>query len=186
MGAARTFEAERPGQTSVEELACDYLEEILSVQPEGPYFLGGFSFGGTVAYEMARLLCSRGEQVALLVVIDQIASGPERLTVRSRLKALAAIAVNVPFWIRYDLLQTDFKSMVRRLRVKVRGAWRKVTGSHPAGDVDDVLATSRLPANYATLIERLYRASLNYIPRPYAGRVNLVKRGAAPVPVRRA
>jgi uncharacterized protein YbdZ (MbtH family) len=71
--------------------------------------------------------------------------------------------------------------MLSRLRVKVRGLWRKITGSPRAGGVDDVLDTSRLPANYATLIERLYRASLNYIPRPYAGRVNLVKARTQPL-----
>jgi thioesterase domain-containing protein/uncharacterized protein YbdZ (MbtH family)/acyl carrier protein len=178
---ARTSEAERPGQTSIEDLARDYLEEVRAVQPEGPYFLGGFSFGGTVAYEMARLLRSRGEQVALLVVIDQVASHPERLAVRSRLNALAAIVANLPFWIRYDLLQTGFTSLFRRLRVKVRGALRKVTGSRQSGDVNDVLDVSRLPANYAAVIERLYRASLNYIPRPYAGQLNLIKARAQPL-----
>ena len=40
------------------------------VQPEGPYHLGGFSFGGLVAYEAARLLIEDGEKVAFLGVVD--------------------------------------------------------------------------------------------------------------------
>lgn len=51
----------------VEEMAAQYLEEIRSVQPTGPYVLGGFSFGGLVAYEMARRL---GKEAALVCLFD--------------------------------------------------------------------------------------------------------------------
>lgn len=56
--------------TSVEQIAAHYLEELYSVQPEGPYFLGGYSFGGLVAFEMAQQLRSRGEAVPLLALLD--------------------------------------------------------------------------------------------------------------------
>ncbi|GAA2589782.1 amino acid adenylation domain-containing protein [Actinomadura fulvescens] len=59
---------ELPG--SVEEMARDYLAEIRSVQPEGPYHLAGWSLGGLIAYEMACLLQAGGEDVALLALID--------------------------------------------------------------------------------------------------------------------
>src|SRR4030095_15337328 len=39
--------------TTVEAMAAHYVEAICDLQPEGPYFLGGLSFGGIVAYEMA-------------------------------------------------------------------------------------------------------------------------------------
>lgn len=55
---------------TVEELAVRYLDEIRSVQSRGPYLLGGLSFGGKIAYEMARLLVEEGEVVALLVMLD--------------------------------------------------------------------------------------------------------------------
>ena len=51
-------------------MAADYLRQIRSVQPRGPYFLGGFSFGGLVAFEMAQQLRQSGQQLALLVLID--------------------------------------------------------------------------------------------------------------------
>jgi acetoacetyl-CoA synthetase len=54
----------------VEAIAADYVEALRSEQPQGPYALCGFSFGGVVALEMARLLCARGEQVELLALID--------------------------------------------------------------------------------------------------------------------
>ena len=53
-----------------EEAARDYLAEVRSVQPHGPYLLGGFSGGGIAAYEMARQLREAGEEVALLVLLD--------------------------------------------------------------------------------------------------------------------
>jgi thioesterase domain-containing protein/acyl carrier protein len=58
----------------VPEMAGLYLEEIRRVQPEGPYRLGGWSLGGVVAFEMARQLRERGEEVALLAFLD---SAPE-------------------------------------------------------------------------------------------------------------
>lgn len=53
-----------------EEMARDYLAEIRSVQPQGPYLIGGFSGGGLVAYEMAQQLRASGEDTALVVMLD--------------------------------------------------------------------------------------------------------------------
>ena len=55
---------------SIEEMATYYLKEIRDLQPNGPYFLGGFCMGGQVALEMAQVLRKGGEQVALLTLID--------------------------------------------------------------------------------------------------------------------
>jgi thioesterase domain-containing protein/acyl carrier protein len=60
---------------TVEDMAVHYLREIRTVQPKGPYFLSGYCFGGMVAYEMARLLKSEGEDVALLVMFNTPAPG---------------------------------------------------------------------------------------------------------------
>ncbi|HEU0299829.1 MAG TPA: thioesterase domain-containing protein, partial [Longimicrobium sp.] len=54
----------------MEALAARYLEEIRAVQPHGPYWLGGWSAGGTTAFEAARLLRAAGEEVALLAMLD--------------------------------------------------------------------------------------------------------------------
>jgi amino acid adenylation domain-containing protein len=56
--------------SQVEAMAGHYLTAIRQVQPEGPYRLAGWSFGGTVALEMAQQLQRRGESVALLAIID--------------------------------------------------------------------------------------------------------------------
>jgi thioesterase domain-containing protein len=59
-----------PAHGSVEEMADAYLREIRTVQPEGPYYLGGYCFGGLVAFEMARLLVEKHERVAALVLFN--------------------------------------------------------------------------------------------------------------------
>jgi amino acid adenylation domain-containing protein/FkbM family methyltransferase len=64
------FDDEQQTYARLGELAAAYVEAIRLVQPEGPYLLGGFSFGGVVAFEMARQLRARGEDVALLALLD--------------------------------------------------------------------------------------------------------------------
>jgi acyl transferase domain-containing protein len=56
--------------TSIEEMATYYIEAIKTVQPQGPYFLGGFSLGSKVVWEMAQQLHRQGEKVALLALFD--------------------------------------------------------------------------------------------------------------------
>ena len=51
-------------------IAAYYLEKIRGVQPHGPYFLGGFSFGGIAAFEAAQQLTEQGEEVAFLFLLD--------------------------------------------------------------------------------------------------------------------
>ncbi|HLL45661.1 MAG TPA: amino acid adenylation domain-containing protein, partial [Longimicrobiaceae bacterium] len=83
-GLARHLDAEQPvyglrsrglaagvePARTVEEMARDYLAAIREAQPAGPYRLGGWSMGGVVAHEMARLLEADGEPVERLVLID--------------------------------------------------------------------------------------------------------------------
>jgi len=61
---------------SLEALAASYVQAVRSVQPEGPFLLGGWSLGGRVAFEMARQLQQQGQEVALLVLFDSWASQP--------------------------------------------------------------------------------------------------------------
>ncbi|CAN5750343.1 hypothetical protein BH10CHL1_BH10CHL1_00280 [soil metagenome] len=61
--------AELP-HTTVEEMATYYVEAMRTVQPEGPYYLGGHSLGGWVAFEMARQLQQQGQSIALVAIID--------------------------------------------------------------------------------------------------------------------
>ncbi|MCP4700193.1 MAG: amino acid adenylation domain-containing protein [Gammaproteobacteria bacterium] len=78
MGTERPFYAmhprgSEPGDSfhdSIEEMAADYVSAMRKIQPKGPYLLAGWSFGGTVIFEMAHLLEQAGETAPLLVMID--------------------------------------------------------------------------------------------------------------------
>ncbi|MEG4574228.1 amino acid adenylation domain-containing protein [Microcoleus sp. N3A4] len=64
---------EQEPKTSIEDMAAHYIEALQAIQPSGPYYLGGWSLGGIVAFEMAQQLRDRGEEVALLALIDSYA-----------------------------------------------------------------------------------------------------------------
>lgn len=64
------LEGEAPPYTSLEEMAVCYRELIETVQPQGPYLLGGWSMGGMVAFEMAQQWYQEGKEVALLALLD--------------------------------------------------------------------------------------------------------------------
>ncbi len=57
---------------SVPELASDYVEIIRQHQPTGPYRIGGISFGGIVAYEVAQQLRASGAEVVFVGMIDAV------------------------------------------------------------------------------------------------------------------
>jgi thioesterase domain-containing protein len=62
---------------TIEGIAAAYIKSIRTVQPEGPYLLGGFCAGGLIAYEVAQQLRAEGQDVKQLVLIDPMA-GPIR------------------------------------------------------------------------------------------------------------
>lgn len=67
---ARGVDGAQPPHTCVEEMATEYIEAIRAVQPSGPYYLGGFSGGGVVAFEMCQQLTAAGESIGLLALLD--------------------------------------------------------------------------------------------------------------------
>jgi amino acid adenylation domain-containing protein len=67
---ARGFYGDEEPLTTVEEMAAIYVEAIQTVQPEGPYQVGGWSFGGVVAYEVAQQLQRQGHEISLLAILD--------------------------------------------------------------------------------------------------------------------
>ncbi|HEV2639877.1 MAG TPA: amino acid adenylation domain-containing protein [Actinocrinis sp.] len=84
------------------QLAEQYLARIRAVQPEGPYLLLGWSFGGLLAYDLAARLTRAGQQVALLAVVDSIPGDtPDEvpdadLVDQAALKVVAAYAADPP------------------------------------------------------------------------------------------
>jgi amino acid adenylation domain-containing protein len=88
--------------TTVEAMAAEYLKEIKARQPHGPYYLCGYSFGGLVAFEMARRLRESGDEVGLLGLFDTMPSSlgwPLHVwlaAVRRRLVRFVRSAISTP------------------------------------------------------------------------------------------
>lgn len=55
---------------SIEEMAARYIKSVLEINPKGPYALAGFSFGGIVAFEMAKQLKEQGKTVSIIAMLD--------------------------------------------------------------------------------------------------------------------
>ncbi len=99
---ARGLAGQEPPHASVEAMAAEYLKEVKARQPYGPYYLCGYSFGGLVAFEMARRLRESGDEVGLVGLFDTMMS-PLRWPLRSwlsivrrRMVQFAAGACAVP------------------------------------------------------------------------------------------
>lgn len=72
---ALSEEALRPTAGGIERMAGTYVNAMKAAWPQGPYLIGGYCFGALVAFEMARILFLRQENVALLALIDSYAPG---------------------------------------------------------------------------------------------------------------
>lgn len=74
---AQGLEGDRAFHTRVEDMAAFYIKEIRALQPEGPYYIGGYSLGGLIAFEMSRQLQADGQEVGLLALLDTYPGKPK-------------------------------------------------------------------------------------------------------------
>ncbi|MDD5273098.1 MAG: amino acid adenylation domain-containing protein, partial [Methylovulum sp.] len=66
----QSTEGHKAKHRTIPEMAAYYIQGILQIDPVGPYYLGGYSVGGMIMYEVARQLCAQGKKVALLFMLD--------------------------------------------------------------------------------------------------------------------
>lgn len=77
------LDGELPAHERIEDMAAHYISEMQSLQPHGPYRLGGHCSGAWVAFEMARQLEASGEEIDAVLLVDQGPPGVERPAVAS-------------------------------------------------------------------------------------------------------
>lgn len=103
--------------SGVQGLAAHYLQAVRLIQSQGPYFFGGFSVGGVLAYEMARQVCQEGGEVALLFLLDPTPVGPEavfRVPLATFLERLGALNIQGKVSYLYTNLKDRFKKLAYR------------------------------------------------------------------------
>lgn len=171
----------------IEDMARYYLEQIRTLQPRGPYVLGGYCFGGNVAYEMARQLHSQGEHVARLLLIDATPSnvGYERIP-WWRPSFYYNFICNLFYWLKdfVTLLEPaeQRRYFVRKARVLGRKLLNKLRQNNNSGnvDLDEVIDVNHFPENELKFWQIHLNALVAHVERPYAGAVTLLRtRGQA-------
>ncbi|MEX2492637.1 MAG: amino acid adenylation domain-containing protein [Nitrospirales bacterium] len=78
-------------KTTVKEIATMYLNDLRTIQPRGPYYLAGYSFGGIVAYEMAQQLRAQEETIEVLILIDPSIPASIRKTASQHLQVATSL-----------------------------------------------------------------------------------------------
>jgi thioesterase domain-containing protein len=171
----------------IESMAERYVEDLIRYYPNVPYCLFGYSFGGFLAYEMARKLHDRNIKVALLAIIDTGPSLRRPRTKTEKLQYLVRIMNNLPRWMHDVLFHRDRKEFANRIRKKLRTAGRKINNiiAHNQGlsvqeRLEDIFEWDQLSTHHQALMETHYQALDEYNPKPYPGRLTLFRAHTRP------
>src|ERR1700752_1733784 len=188
------IEGKKPRHSRVEEMAAHYISEIRTIQPTGPFYIGGASFGGTAAYEMANQLRAQGDEVALLALFDTTAPGYPRLlpeTSRMRSRVYGFIRRCQYQSASFKLLSAEERAAYLKLRLnkaKVRTIrlskmyTRRVASKFPATLRRKIFSPATL-APWALLeVEKVITQALkSYVHPKYAGKLTLFRASKQPL-----
>jgi thioesterase domain-containing protein len=172
----------------IEDMARYYLQELRVLRPHGPYFLGGYCFGGNVAYEMARQLHSQGECVARLLLIDASPSnaGYERL-LWLRPAFHFRFARNLFYWLKDFVTLLEPREQRRYIARKARVVWRKLAAkfrrenNSKVVDLDEVIDINHFPESELKFWQIHLNALVAHVERPYKGAVTLLRTRGQPI-----
>jgi len=159
----------------VEDMAAQYVADLRAFQPEGPYYLGGYCFGGEVAFEMAQQLQAKGQRVELLMLFNAMPPNSSFERIRLTPRFIVRFLTNSWQWLRYFLRwspqarQSFVRRKVRWLKNRFRRLFRAAEGKSAHGAAADRIDLSPYPEHQRRLWDVHLRASSQYHPRPYAG-----------------
>jgi thioesterase domain-containing protein len=185
---------------SIKEVAARYIAEIKTVQPEGPYYLGGACVGGIIAFEMAKQLQSQGEEMAgpLLLIDSYILNNPhlskeeetailqnegfELGTLRDRIthhliRSSRLGLVNAIWYLSGKILRNTFNEMAMAI-MRIKRSLLAIP-SNPFGKIG-----SKAPLNEIEQMQRSFmtefqetskRLQLKYVPSGFKGSIVLFK-----------
>jgi thioesterase domain-containing protein len=168
---AQGLDGEQAVHTRIEEMAAHYLGLIRTVQPKGPYQLGGWSLGGLVAFEMAQRLWARNEHVGLVALVDSYVSAAGEETESSDRRDLYAQ------FIQYlDLPLSGFFEVKEEFcRLTEDGQLTYVLEQIMAADERYMRLGLKRVRHLFRVFEIQTQAARRYAPKSYAGRVALFR-----------
>lgn len=176
---AKGLDGVTPPVTDLVEMAANYVAEVRAAWPDGSYALCGLSFGGTVAFEMARLLQLQGQPVTLLALFDSCPAHTDWMTAGSngyrrlvRLSKMLGCHISNMRSLPPGQLMPYIRAQLRTQRHLVRGIlWRRRYRLHHR--FRD--AERELPPALRSVERACDMAFREYSPRPYTGRVTLFR-----------
>jgi aspartate racemase len=155
-------------ETSIEELASIYVKELRAFSPEGPYVLGGLSFGGLVAFEMAQQLYAQGVEPALLLLFDPAVPGNEKhVEVKERVSSIWG-----------NLLRKGAPYVAQRIAIKIGDLGQRLLWhARNAGCACYRLVGRRLPLplRFFEVEETHTQAMMRYTFHTYPGKITLLR-----------
>jgi thioesterase domain-containing protein len=179
---SRGLDAVQEPLTTIEAMAAHYVAEIRRLQPHGPYFLGGYSYGGSIAYEMACQLERAGEQVALLAIIDHATPASGYYAYKVTPRFVGGFLRNLPYRV-YDFFRRRPDQIWARIRrqflIFTKAADRSRHPAQPqlhaAGAGELIDQAPELPPHVQRVIETNFDAILGYKPQRYGGQLTLLR-----------
>jgi thioesterase domain-containing protein len=175
---AKGLDGRETRDSTVEEMAGRYIDVMRSRQPKGPYRIGGYCFGGVVAFEMARQLERIGEKVSVLAVFE--GSMVEQKIPVPLSQRLKAIWQSLPAW-RMDYLGMTPRQLQNRLRSTIQKVSSKIRRNPDAErrlrveETLDRVDVLDLPRHHIETTDAFMNASLQYQPGMYQGKVTLFR-----------
>jgi thioesterase domain-containing protein len=162
---------------SLEQIAAGYVDLIRRVQPEGPYNLMGWCVAGALAFEIARQLGEKRQQVSQLFLIDSWVPGYfQRLPKLLGLVASYSLRAELIFadWRRVWTKEISLSAFIeqRTITQKLKRWFGRSAVNH-ASDSREGQAT--LETYDQWLLAYLQRLTRKYVPKPYPGAVTLLR-----------
>ena len=159
---------------SLEELAGHYIRSIQSLDPKGPYYLGGWSFGGVMAYEMARQLKEMGHRVQALTLIDSFLPNETSRAAITNQKTLID-----QFWrnltngenLNFSEVGLEFPFLHSNLE-------KTFSALFESGLKQKLLSLGMEVSHLSKLWQifiSLFKAYTQYSPKPYSGKIQLLQ-----------
>jgi thioesterase domain-containing protein/acyl carrier protein len=158
--------------SQIELMATHYIKEIETIQPDGPYFILGYSFGGSIAFEMACQLERQGKQIGLLALLDNASP--------NLAKTRPSLAKSIGIHLR-NLRQLGIPGRIQY--IKDRLVFRVVYANRVDGEREFLIDNWAEPLRpeYLDVLAANLQAGQDYQGRIYAGNVTLFRSYIQPI-----
>jgi amino acid adenylation domain-containing protein len=170
-----------PGCHSLQDVAQGFAAALRDTGGTSPWHLVGFSFGGILAFEVARQLSTAGSQVGVVVVVDTGFPHTDGHWRTWLVRDLPSMVRNFPRWLWMNVVLSP-RQLLHRVQLKARsrlGRLGRFRDSEVNGDWDPQLAGvfdfDRLPALYRERLSMSWQMVQQYRPSPYRGHLTLLR-----------